>query len=476
MEYDVVKMIPLTEKGLGQITYDDYMQGLLSDPSEKKEFEYTIAICNKSQNILVLFIDNSTDDKKISYIGECLKQEAEGEKGSRKVKITNLVELKKPDFGPFSAKKYGYKTQRKNLTPEKNGAFVKKIVEIYEENLKNNKIQKRKNYNKQMILYGPPGTGKTHRAKIIASEITEIPISKVEEEIENADGRIKLVQYHPSYSYFDFIEGVEADQDSNSYVVKDKIFKQLAATAREALSGENDNHNYVLIIDEINRANIAAVFGELLYGLENRNKEITTMAGTIVIPDNLYIIGTMNTADVSIASIDYAVRRRFDFIRIPSFFPKGTITINEEKYVIGEDTIRDVRDEKGKYHSYSDWVFSEDDNVENCEIGDKIFAGNLYNKVCVDIRRSVARGVNADDIMPGLAYFLINKKDGKIDDGHMNYKIDYQIIPLLTEYAKNGLFSKRCKLDDKETLYDMLLNMKYKDYLVKKIKKRQINK
>ncbi len=472
MEYDVVKMIPLTKEGLEPITYDDYMQGLLSDSSEEKEFEYTIAFCNKSQNILVLFIDNSTDDKKISYIGECLKQEAEGEPGSIKVKITNLVELKKPDSGPFSAKKYGYITQRKNLTPEKNGAIFNEIVEIYEKNLKYNKIQKRKNYNKQMILYGPPGTGKTHRAKIIASEITEIPIGKVEEEIENADGRIKLVQYHPSYSYFDFIEGVEADQDSNSYVVKDKIFKQLAETAREALSGSNDNHNYVLIIDEINRANIAAVFGELLYGLENRNKEITTMAGTIVIPDNLYIIGTMNTADVSIASIDYAVRRRFDFIRIPSFFPKGTITINEEKYVIGEDTIR----EEKKYYSYSDWVFSEDDNVENCEIGDKIFAGNLYNKVCVDIRRSVARGVNTDDIMPGLAYFLINKKDGKIDEEHMNYKIDYQIIPLLTEYAKNGLFSKRCKLDDKETLYDMLLNMKYKDYLVERIKKCQINK
>ena len=472
MEYEVVKMISLTKEGLGSITYDDYMQGLLSDPSEEKEFEYTVAICDKSQNILVLFIDSNTGNS--YYIGECLKQEAEVEQGLRKVKITNLVKLDNP-IRATKDKDYNYKGHIKKLTLKDNGRVVKKIVEIYEENLKNNKIQKRKNYNKQMILYGPPGTGKTHRAKIIASEITEIPISKVEEEIENADGRIKLVQYHPSYSYFDFIEGVEADQDSNSYVVKDKIFKQLAATAREALSGENDNHNYVLIIDEINRANIAAVFGELLYGLENRNKEITTMAGTIVIPDNLYIIGTMNTADVSIASIDYAVRRRFDFIRIPSFFPKGTITINKEKYVIGEDTIRD---EKGKYHSYSDWVFSEDDNVENCEIGDKIFAGNLYNKVCVDIRRSVARGVNADDIMPGLAYFLINKnkKDGKIDDGHMNYKIDYQIIPLLTEYAKNGLFSKRCKLDDKETLYDMLLNMKYKDYLVEKIKKRQINK
>ena len=472
MEYEVVKMISLTKEGLGSITYDDYMQGLLSDPSEEKEFEYTVAICDKSQNILVLFIDSNTGNS--YYIGECLKQEAEVEQGLRKVKITNLVKLDNP-IRATKDKDYNYKGHIKKLTLKDNGRVVKKIVEIYEENLKNNKIQKRKNYNKQMILYGPPGTGKTHRAKIIASEITEIPISKVEEEIENADGRIKLVQYHPSYSYFDFIEGVEADQDSNSYVVKDKIFKQLAATAREALSGENDNHNYVLIIDEINRANIAAVFGELLYGLENRNKEITTMAGTIVIPDNLYIIGTMNTADVSIASIDYAVRRRFDFIRIPSFFPKGTITINKEKYVIGEDTIRD---EKGKYHSYSDWVFSEDDNVENCEIGDKIFAGNLYNKVCVDIRRSVARGVNADDIMPGLAYFLINKnkKDGKIDDGHMNYKIDYQIIPLLNEYAKNGLFSKRCKLDDKETLYDMLLNMKYKDYLVEKIKKRQINK
>ena len=96
MEYDVVKMISLTEGGLEQITYDDYMQGLMSDPSEEKEFEYTRAICDKSQNILVLFIDSSTDDKKISYIGECLKQEAEGDPGSRKVKITNLVKLDNP--------------------------------------------------------------------------------------------------------------------------------------------------------------------------------------------------------------------------------------------------------------------------------------------------------------------------------------------------------------------------------------------
>ena len=128
----------------------------------------------------------------------------------------------------------------------------------------------------------------------------------------------KLVQFHPSYSYEDFVRGITVKPDSQDkskieYKTESKIFETFCLQKGKK----------VLIIDEINRAPLASVLGELIYGLEYRNKEITTPyeledKKPLVVPDDLYIIGTMNTADRSIGSIDYAVRRRFAFVQVGS--------------------------------------------------------------------------------------------------------------------------------------------------------------
>ena len=190
----------------------------------------------------------------------------------------------------------------------------------------------------------------------------------------------------------------------------DCIFKEFVKKAQA-----NKDKNYVLIIDEINRANISEVFGELIYGLEYRNKNFTTeISGqSFSIPENLYIRGTMNTADRSLQNLDYAVRRRFSFIPIPAEPPKDSEKING-----------------------------------------KIFVSKIFNRVKEDIEKSVARGVNASDIMPGISYFLVLADNA---EEHFQYKIKYEVIPLLKEYAKNGMFTQRVKIEDNKSLKELLL-------------------
>jgi len=157
---------------------------------------------------------------------------------------------------------------------------------------------------KQIILYGPPGTGKTYLAQILAQDI--------------ARDKYKIIQFHPSYSYEDFVEWIEAipSDDGSSVIFKPKprIFRELCEFASKTL-----DDNIVLIIDEINRGDLSRIFGELILCLEpsNRNLEISTplssSLGSLKIPNNLYIIGTMNSVDRSIAIVDYALRRRFLF-------------------------------------------------------------------------------------------------------------------------------------------------------------------
>ena len=157
---------------------------------------------------------------------------------------------------------------------------------------------------KQVIFYGPPGTGKTFIAKAIADYMAPR---------ENTE----LIQFHPSFSYEDFFEGFRPAEKSNGSVSLEKVdgpLKRIAAAARA-----NPEKNYVLIIDEINRGNLAKVFGELYYLLEYRDEEISLMYSKtekFSLPKNLIFIGTMNTADRSIALVDSAIRRRFKFIHL----------------------------------------------------------------------------------------------------------------------------------------------------------------
>lgn len=153
----------------------------------------------------------------------------------------------------------------------------------------------------QAIIYGPPGTGKTFVAEHIARHL-----------VSGGDGFVDLVQFHPAYAYEDFIQGIRpVSEDGNlKYcLVKGKF--------REFCQRAEGKGICVLIIDEINRANLARVFGELMYLLEYRDKEIPLASGeSLCIPDNVRIIGTMNTADRSIALVDHALRRRFAFIKL----------------------------------------------------------------------------------------------------------------------------------------------------------------
>ena len=155
----------------------------------------------------------------------------------------------------------------------------------------------------QAILYGPPGTGKTYAAERLAKHL-----------VAGGTGITELVQFHPAYAYEDFMQGIRPKAREGGgldYPVVDGRFKQFCQQARgtEGLS--------VLIIDEVNRANLARVFGELMYLLEYRDKSIPLASGgTFSIPANVRIIGTMNTADRSIALVDHALRRRFAFLAL----------------------------------------------------------------------------------------------------------------------------------------------------------------
>lgn len=184
------------------------------------------------------------------------------------------------------------------------------------------------------IFYGPPGTGKTY---IVSEEAAAILGEKRDAYAELVEkGRIAFITFHQSYAYEDFVEGIRpvTDDGKVAYEIRRGIFREMC----ERAEGDPDN-NYVLVIDEINRANISKVFGELITllepdkRLEAENEIRVTLpysGDTFGVPKNLYLIGTMNTADRSIALLDTALRRRFEFVEMMPE-PKELQTKESEK-------------------------------------------------------------------------------------------------------------------------------------------------
>lgn len=214
-------------------------------------------------------------------------------------------------------------------------------------------------------------------------------------------GKFEIIQFHPAYTYEDFVRGIVAktnDAGNISYEVENKI---LAEFAKKAI--DNPNGNYVLIIDEINRANLPSVLGELIYALEYRGESVESMYEhenilNIKLPKNLYIIGTMNTADRSVGHIDYAIRRRFAFYDVlPS---KKVITFQKATKLF--------------------------ESIE------KLFKGD---------NAQISSDFDADDVQLGHSYFLPSKKDISEEDFYkeLSIKLKYEIKPILYEYIKDGV-------------------------------------
>ncbi|WPO84373.1 AAA family ATPase [Chryseobacterium sp. JJR-5R] len=380
------------------------------------------------------------------------------------------------------------------------------------------------NYKKQIILQGPPGTGKTREAKELARQM--LGLNNISD-LENND-QFKLIQFHPSYTYEDFVRGIVAKPDDEGtgliYDAENRIFAKLAKEAsinfynssgnetnkvsdvwieqnfedfkndiegnlneegfalsdkinifkvrgKDFLYGRDwktpghlkfeefrklikavlnqeitlqspkldkekfvhshyrftyynsllqkffekhpyntesqnvDPKNYVLVVDEINRANLSSVLGELIYALEYRGEEVESMyevggSQKLILPPNLYVIGTMNTADRSVGHIDYAIRRRFAFVDV---LPKN------------------LKKEDG-LENFDETLFTQ---VKSLFTKDEYQTNSDY----------LADEFKPAQVALGHSYFIDKTEDG----GSMDIRLEFEIKPILREYVKDGI-------------------------------------
>lgn len=314
----------------------------------------------------------------------------------------------------------------------------------------------------QVIFQGPPGTSKTHGAKeliksVIGDTATDKDLEKckltlkqyeMQEHLDSNRVYWDMVQFHPSYSYEDFVRGIAVGTEELTKMVTyntvNKIFGDICKLAKK---NKDNNKTFFLIIDEINRADVATVFGELIYALEYRNHDIATpykVEGerNINVPDNLYIIGTMNTADKSVGTIDMAIRRRFLFVDI---LPNEKVIRNHFK----EKTKNADKDKK--------W-FNLCENTVTCF------------KILEEIITSSIKGTyKAKDFQIGHTYFLPDfskAKEIEVAQNVIKYKLMYQVLPMLREYAEDRILEpKNIKIEKLSISNKESFITKLKEYL-----------
>ncbi|WP_255331674.1 McrB family protein [Methanocalculus taiwanensis] len=269
----------------------------------------------------------------------------------------------------------------------------------------------------QAILYGPPGTGKSYIAGKVAEKGQEgKPFFKRE--------NVYRIQFHPSFRYEDFIGGTRWDEQKNQPVTKPGPFVEWCKKANQ-----NKDDNYLLIIEEINRGNLSNIFGETIQALDRDYRlkvkpEFEVSEGDFYIPKNLYILGTMNSTDRSIALVDYALRRRFAFIRFN--FDKNIL---EDFFQSEERSPEIILDVKGP----------EPQNINLVN-----FAAALNKRIIEHL---------GTEMVIGHTYFIPpNGEKWRIDEFRRQY--NYKILPMLEEYTfgKEGTLNRI--LGDLNTRFD----------------------
>ncbi|MDO4903355.1 MAG: AAA family ATPase [Limosilactobacillus sp.] len=274
-------------------------------------------------------------------------------------------------------------TEEEILEPVKIASYTKSdfLDEVYISADKFDRMQNVLKHKKNIILQGAPGVGKTFAAKRLAYAMMG----------EQDDDRIASVQFHQNYSYEDFMMGYKPTGDG--FALKTGVFYDFCKKA--AADPERD---YFFIIDEINRGNLSKIFGELLMLIESnyREKPITLAYNgeEFTIPSRLYIIGMMNTADRSLAMIDYALRRRFSFISMEPAF-------DNPRFVAYEKTLQSATLDR-----------------------------------LIDVIKSLNNDIRSDKTLGsgfciGHSYFC---QLDPADDLTLKNIVDYDIIPMLEEY------------------------------------------
>lgn len=367
---------------------------------------------------------------------------------------------------------------------------------------------------KQMVLQGPPGTSKTYSAKqIIAYGISE-NLKKKDDFSSYKDEDIKkilnahqigknknshveekkyywdMVQFHPSYGYEDFVRGITVTTEDKQIIYKtiNKVFGKMCEAA-----SANKNEKFFLLIDEINRADIATVFGELIYALEYRNESVEVPyeledgdnRSKISVPDNLYIIATMNTADKSVGNIDYAIRRRFLFFDL---LPDENVIrenrgIKEEKnddiviktfrginkfieeatkdsqyrandFKIGHTYFLGCGEFKslGKFIPYIDFIKKNKDKEQiKKEIIKTEYIEDLKKLEGLEKRDSIKNNkkiVGLDELIKKLKESLKESLNESFNESLEKqktflYKMQYQVLPILREYYIDGIIKEQ---------------------------------
>ena len=284
----------------------------------------------------------------------------------------------------------------------------------------------------QVVLYGPPGTGKTYWAERTANDLAAISaFGKLFESLDEKErntvlgqgddcGLVRLCCFHPAYGYEDFLEGYRPNTVDGqvSFELRDGVFKKLCKDA-----SASPERNFYLIVDEINRGDIPRIFGELLTTLEKdkRGKRIILPVSQDIfsVPRNVFLLGTMNTADRSISLLDAALRRRFGFVEL---MPDGSVLKDSAVAGIALKAWLDALNTRIREHVGRD--------ARNLQIGHSyLMHGGSPLKDLATLKRAIR-----DDIIPLLEEYCYE------DYGTLGNILGEQIVDVATERIRHELF------------------------------------